>query len=525
MSEQPPASRQGLAVGTILGKYRLEQTLEQREPLLSFLVTEQGTQQRYRLWTLALPHLKPEDRVVYLGHFQQEAGRLLALQHTHLLPFSDYGIAQGTPYLVSPYIRAQSLDSLLGEKGPLDLLLASRYLDQLASALDFIHEQGVWHLNLTANCLLLTETGNLLLAETGFARIFASGAKLIAAYPQDQARDTFLVMRDVQGRPLYGLNDASAPAPELLRGTAAYAATDIYALGAVIYRLLTGHRAFRGTTPEETVRQHLSAPAPKLGLWRAGVSGEVDTALSIAMAKDPARRFRSAGSFADAYHHAVAPNDTQRRPLAVAIPVQAPVPETPAPIRLAATSGPTTVPARPFVSARPVVKQTSGQLTRRRLVTLAVAGTGAVAAVTVVTIFATHSGASSANAPTGNSGKTTGSGPGATAPGGGNTGTVLAHTSDVPLNSAKSFPLAGSNNPGLLIHLSNNHFVAFNSTCTHAGCAVAYNAQDKLLECPCHGATFDPARNAAVVQGPATSALAAVPITVQADGTITTGGN
>jgi len=156
---------------------------------------------------------------------------------------------------------------------------------------------------------------------------------------------------------------------------------------------------------------------------------------------------------------------------------------------------------------------------------LLTAGGGGAVAVAAIALIATHLGGSSTAPASQTVSQTTNSSGSASqttnAPG--HTGTVLARTSDVPLNSAKQFPIANSNNPGLLIHLPNNQFVAFNSTCTHAGCAVNYNSQDKLLECPCHQAVFDPARNAAVVSGPAPGPLAPIKITVNADGTITTG--
>lgn len=119
------------------------------------------------------------------------------------------------------------------------------------------------------------------------------------------------------------------------------------------------------------------------------------------------------------------------------------------------------------------------------------------------------------------SGTTSGS---TTAPAGGSSssGNVIAQVSAVPTNSAATFTIPSNGDPGVLVHLTNGQFVAYDATCTHAGCPVSYDPGSQLLQCPCHGAAYDPAKNAEVVSPPAPSPLTAVQIKVDsATGAIT----
>jgi thiosulfate dehydrogenase (quinone) large subunit len=112
---------------------------------------------------------------------------------------------------------------------------------------------------------------------------------------------------------------------------------------------------------------------------------------------------------------------------------------------------------------------------------------------------------------------TTGSGT-ATASG----STEIAQVSAVQDNSAVTFTIPSNGDPGVLVRLSNGKFVAFDATCTHAGCPVQYDPGSQHLLCPCHGAEFDPSNAAAVVQGPTSTPLTSVPILVNnATGAIT----
>ena len=514
MAENPALSTHyETYIGKTLGNYYLEQLSESLETGPVFQARDTRAKTAHRLRLLALPAgLTAEERLVYLGHFQREAGQLAALQHASLLPLIDYGIYQGIPYLVSPELPLSSLRAFFTQRGPGDAVLVGRYLDQVAAALEYMHQQGILHLNVNIRNVFVRMDGRLTVAEAGLVRMLAPQADVSVANQRSELENGSPLLRDKAGRPLYGLSLASSPAPELLRGQPVDTSTDVYTLGALLYQLLTGHRVLRAGTLPELARQHIEAAVPALSTWRQDLPAELDQLLSRAMEKNPARRFRSPGALANAYAQVVSPGEIRRRPFLItappSIPARSQEPQSP----VQAPARPAGVPARTDTRAR-------SPLSRRRAITLLAAGGGVAAAAGVAVWFVERTASSASVANPGGA-----SAPVANGSSGGSHGKVLAHVADVPVNSAKTFPLANSNNPGVLIHLPNNQFVAFNSTCTHAGCAVHYNPQDHLLECPCHQAAFDPARNAAVVAGPAPSPLSSIGITVNADGTITENG-
>ncbi len=113
-----------------------------------------------------------------------------------------------------------------------------------------------------------------------------------------------------------------------------------------------------------------------------------------------------------------------------------------------------------------------------------------------------------------------GEGHGAAGGQGSSTGQDITALDNVPVGAAIGFKDPASANPAVLVRLSTRDVVAYSRVCTHAGCLVGYDTRRRLLECPCHGAVYDPAHGAAVVAGPAPQPLPSIPVTVDGSGRV-----
>jgi len=98
--------------------------------------------------------------------------------------------------------------------------------------------------------------------------------------------------------------------------------------------------------------------------------------------------------------------------------------------------------------------------------------------------------------------------------------TLLGNISAVPKNQAGLYTDPASGDPALLVHLPDDRLVAFDAVCPHAGCTVDYDSSQQLLVCPCHGASFDPAQKARVLNGPARQPLASLKVKVLDNGDV-----
>lgn len=282
--------------GTSVGRYYLERFIGQSKLGPSFLAHADPTT-TYLLRFLERPeYATPKEREAYLEHFHYRAGQIAALKHPYILPLADFGVFRGLPYLVTPHIPLRSLHTRIDKNGALNTFTVGRYLDQIATALEYAHEHGVLHGDLSVDTIFIRLDGQLVVTDVGVR-------SLLEMNSQDKPRNRPLAWEE-------------GCAPEQLLGKPPQPSTDVYALGAVIYHLLTGSSVFAGNTSDEIAQQHLYASIPSLP-QRGDLPVGLYSILARAMAKEPTQRFHQPGAFANAYHSALGPMNRTRLPFVV----------------------------------------------------------------------------------------------------------------------------------------------------------------------------------------------------------------
>src|SRR5262245_6686072 len=274
MSETPSHLTQSLS-----GRYSLEREIGQ-----GGMATVYHARDLRHEREVALKVLRPElAAIVGAERFLAEIKTTANLQHPHILPLHDSGEVDGTVFYVMPFIEGETLRDRLVREKQLPVEEAIRIAIEVAGALEYAHQHKVIHRDIKPENILL-QGGHALVADFGIA--------LAASKTEGGTRMTETGMS--LGTPHY-------MSPEQAMGEREITAkSDVYALGCVLYEMLTGEPPFGGPTAQAIVARVMTEEPRSLTLQRRTIPRHVEAAVNRALSKLPADRFASAAQFGEA---------------------------------------------------------------------------------------------------------------------------------------------------------------------------------------------------------------------------------
>jgi serine/threonine protein kinase len=278
-------------IGKTLGSYVLEKLLGYGGTSAVFLAQQHEPERKVAV-KVFLPRTGMSVRMQrdFYRRFLREAEAASKLSHAHILPIYAYGEQDGLPYIVMPYMPGGTLSAYLNKRGPLSLQEAQWYLDQIASALDYAHEQGCVHCDVKPANMLLDQDGHLMLSDFGIARLARTSI--------DPEQTEALHHKEILGTPEY-------ISPEQALGHQVDGRSDIYSLGVTLFFMVAKRMPFRADSTIALALLHIHESPPSLALIRGDVSPKLDQVVQKALAKDPDERFQSAGEFSAAFANAI----------------------------------------------------------------------------------------------------------------------------------------------------------------------------------------------------------------------------
>jgi eukaryotic-like serine/threonine-protein kinase len=223
-----------------------------------------------------------------IRRFEQEARAAAALNHPNILAVYDVGTLDGVPYIVSELLEGQTLRQCL-DGHALPARKAVDYAIQIARGLGAVHATGIVHRDLKPENVFVTADGRIKILDFGLAKLRPATTTASASA---------LTMMQPDTEPGLLLGTLSYMAPEQVRGQPADARTDLFALGAILYEMLTGVRAFARATPADTLSAILTEEPSQLVRLDAQIAPGLDRIVRHCLEKSPDQRFQSARDLA-----------------------------------------------------------------------------------------------------------------------------------------------------------------------------------------------------------------------------------
>ena len=272
--------------GVTVGNYFLLECLGREGMIESYRArptTRGGFDVILRLFRPSFP-----DDTAFQEHFASEVEKVWHCHHEHIQPLIEFGSGEDLLFVVTEFPNDITLEQVL-ECGDDEEFFRSmphivHLITQLCTALQFAHQHNIVHGNIQPSSLLIQPDQQMLLTNFSMKHIYQEGDPLVAQVEE---------------------GNAAYIAPEQVVGMIT-PASDIYAVGVLLYRLLTGHLPYDGESAGEIALKHANEAIPSLRQLRPDLSESVELVVRVALAKSPEARFPSADALAQALHAAIA---------------------------------------------------------------------------------------------------------------------------------------------------------------------------------------------------------------------------
>jgi len=216
----------------------------------------------------------------FRARFEREAKMIALLEHPAIVPVYDFGDEDGQPYIVMRYMSGGSLSERL-HQGAMSIQEVIQIYNRLAPSLDVAHAKKIIHRDLKPGNILFDQYGNAFLSDFGIARLTEAGGATLTG-------------GNILGTPAY-------MSPEQVQGDKEIdGRSDIYAMGVILYQLLTGNAPYQATTPARVMMMHILEPVPNILNVSPNLPGGVETVIAKAMAKEPDDRYQNMNDMASA---------------------------------------------------------------------------------------------------------------------------------------------------------------------------------------------------------------------------------
>jgi hypothetical protein len=267
-------------IGLDLGNYHILEEVGRGGMATVFRAMDLDSSEEVAIKILS-PYVAQEPK--FKARFEQEIELLLNLQHPSIVPVLDYGEIGDYSYIVMPFLTSGTLSQRLTQ-GPLPLKAAADVVHQISQALDYAHARGVVHRDLKPSNIMISDDGQALLTDFGFARVADNSLSLTGSA--------------LIGTPAY-------MSPEQCRGEDATPLSDQYALGIILYQMTTGTLPYEAETPMGVVIMHATEPIPSPRNVDPDLPEDVEMVILKALEKDPKNRYPSLIAFNEAVQFAV----------------------------------------------------------------------------------------------------------------------------------------------------------------------------------------------------------------------------